>query len=177
MSIDLTPLLFLIAIVASPFILIFGIRRLNKSTHLSMTKRRLGIAFLSVLMLPFVAFLGLLSWFVILTFPFTSSVIVHAVAPSGEEVCVIQISDIVEYTISLYAHRPGEPWTAHLIDADDGRWRSGRVEFSGDELRVYQGSRVRRTIPMSQLLRPEGSDSKQFPANYTPEQIVAAGGG
>lgn len=176
MSDDPIPLLFLIAIVASPLILIFGIRRIKRNTQLSPMKRELGIFLLGLLMLPFLGFVALLLWFGVTDFPFTSSVIVHTTAPTGEEVCVIQISDIIEYSVSLYAHRPGEPWVWHFIDGDDDRWRSGRVEFSGDEVRVYQGSKLRRTIAMSQLTVDESESVRKFPADYTPQRILGARG-
>ena len=176
MNVDPFLLLFLVAIVAAPFILIFGIRRIKRNSQLSRAKRMLAILALSFLMVPFAVFFGMLLWIAFLNFPFSSSVVVQSKGPTGEEVCVVQISDIYEYSVGLYARRMGQPWVWHFIDGDDYRWRHARVEFVGDEVRVYNGSTLRRTIVRSKITVDESDGNRQFPANYTPQQIVEARG-
>src|ERR1044072_593918 len=103
-------LFLLLVAIAGPLIVIPAIRRIRKSTQLSRTGRNVGIFLLSVLLLPAVGILVLLSAFVIAVFPFTSRFVTQATTAGGEEVCVVQISDITEYSVSVFAHRPGEPW-------------------------------------------------------------------
>lgn len=161
------------AVLSAPGFLILAIRRTWKNARFSRTTRIFSISLLGLLMLPYLAFIAAIFWITVLDFPFTSGVIADATAPTGEEVCVIQISDVFEYQVSLYAHRAGQPWVWHYLENDDDRWRNCRLGFSGDELRVYTGSTLRKTIPVSQLTTKEVNDSREFPADYTPAQILA----
>jgi hypothetical protein len=122
--------------------------------------------------LPILAVLYGLGWLVILNAPFTSGVIAYASTPAGDEACVVQSSAIIEYHVSLYARHRGEAWNWNYLGYDDDRWRKCRVEFAGDQLRVYRAGALQKSLLITEAMATKGSDF-QMPAEYTPEQICA----
>lgn len=81
----------------------------------------------------------------------TDRTVAHASAASGEEVCVVQtFKDAEPYQVSLYAHKPGSPWVWHYLAHQDCRWRSCRLEFAEGELRVYEGSLLRKKLTLAE---------------------------
>lgn len=115
----------------------------------------------------------LLGLFLLPQFPFTSEVIAHAVAPSGEEVCVVQTFKGVEpYQVSLFARRSGQKWAWSYLAHQDNRWRSCRLEFIGDALQVYRGSELNRSFSLKRATDIT-DDLSPLPAEYTPEMILA----
>src|SRR5438094_10044463 len=99
-------------IVLGSFVLFaVGIREMRKALKAPLIKKifqfSLGLGFAA----PFLLIALLLVWFTIDNFPFTSGIIAHEFAPSGEEICVVQtFKDVEPYRVSLYARRPGQPW-------------------------------------------------------------------
>jgi hypothetical protein len=127
-----------------------------------------------VSLLPLLAVGAVLGWYVVPNFPFTSGVIAHGSSPNGIEACVVQTFKGAEpYQVSLYARHAGEPWRWHYLAHQDNRWRDCRIEFTASELRVYTGSTLRKSFPITATVAASDSDDHGFPANYIPEQILA----
>jgi len=112
-------------------------------------------------------------WFVAANFPFTSGVIAHGFSPAGDEACVVETFTGAEYRVSLYARRTAQPWTWHYLEHEGDRWRNCRMEFAGDQLRVYAGGILRKTFSVADATSPPGESRYQLPAAFTPEQISA----
>lgn len=127
-----------------------------------------------VLLAPLVFILSLLGWFAAANFPFTSGVIAEASAPTGVQACVVQTFKGAEpYQVSIYIRGAGGPWTWHYLAHQDTRWRSCRIEFEGDALRVYTGATLRKTFSLAEVTLRSRSVEHDFPASYTPPQIAA----
>src|SRR5690348_8781888 len=81
--------------------------------------------------IPLVCIAFVLVLFVAANFPFTSNVVTHTTGPGGLEACVVQTFKGAEpYQVSLYVHRPGEPWVWHYLAHQDFRWRDSRIDFT-----------------------------------------------
>jgi len=145
-----------------------------KSHTLSRPKKALWVGVSCVASVPLAGIAFLLVWFAVDNFPFTSGVIAHASSPGGEEACVVQTFKGAEpYQVSLYARRPGEAWMWHYLAHQDDRWRSCRIEFADNQLRVYTGSTLRKSFSVTEATGAPDSAHEELPASYTPEQILA----
>lgn len=118
-------------------------------------------------------YLGFLGLIIVWQFPFTSGVIAHAVALSGEEVCIVQTFKGLEpYQVSLFARQPGQKWVWSYLAHQDSRWRSCRIEFQGGRLLVYRGFTLNNTFSLARAT-DVANDVDPLPADYTPERILA----
>src|SRR3954451_8549132 len=108
------------------------------------TIKRTKIILLSLVALPFLCVAWFVATFAISNFPFSSSIVAQTATLSGYDICVVQtFKDLEPYQVSYYARRAGGPWVWHYLAHQDDRWRSCRVEVSGDTLRIYRGSTLR----------------------------------
>lgn len=122
---------------------------------------------------PVAAISAVFVWFLAVNFPFTSGVIAHGFSPGGDETCVVQTFTGAEYRVSLYARRTGQPWIWHYLEHEGDRWRNCRMEFAGDQLRVYADGTLRKTFSLADATSPPEESRHQLPAAFTPEQIAA----
>jgi amino acid transporter len=169
------PILLIAVVIVIPLaVSVLAIPRLRASSATSRTKKMLWGGSLGISLLPILGVGFLILWYVVANFPFTSGIVARASAPSGEEACVVQTFKGTEpYQVSLYARRPGQPWAWHYLAHQDNRWGSCRLEFTGDELRVYADSKLRKTFSLAEATAIPKDPRDQLPANYTPEQILA----
>jgi hypothetical protein len=128
-----------------------------------------------ILLAAFALPVAYIAYFFVPQFPFTSGVIAHAFAPTGEEICVVQTYKGVEpYQISLYARRPGQPWAWSYLAHQDDRWRGCRIEIAGDILRVYRGSTLNRTFSLARATDATAEAAYAvLPSEYSTQQILA----
>ena len=184
MTTDITPLILLIVILGASVVVPIGLfmfmRRCSRTGIPTSTIKKLLLrGVFGVSLLPFIY----LSLFVVSAVadnaPFTSGVIASGVAPTGQQVCVIQTFKGWEpYQVSLYARTPNQPWIWHYLAHQDDRWRSCRVEFTGLELEIYTESKLRKKFALADITtlpkeRQEYRWDSLLPADYTPEKILA----
>lgn len=122
--------------------------------------------------IPVLALSALLIGLIAANFPFTSGVIAHSFNPNGDEACIVQTFTGAEYRVSLYARHAGQAWIWNYLAHEDDRWCDCRMEFSGDELRIYTGSTLRKAISVAEATAPKQLEY-QMPADYSPDQILA----
>src|SRR5256885_8172082 len=151
-----------------------GIREMRKALKAPPIKKIFQFGLALGLAAPFLLIALLLVWFTVDNFPFTSGIIAHEFAPSGEEICIVQtFKDVEPYQVSLYARRPGQPWVWNYLAHQDDRWRNCHVEFDGDALRVYTGSVLRKTFSLADATKLPDNSEYQLPAEFAPQQILA----
>jgi len=159
-----------VAILLLFFLSVWQLRRPRKG---SQVKERFWAIVCGVTLLPLLGVGCLVLLFGLGNFPFTSGVVAHASAVTGEEVCVVQTFKGAEpYQVSLYAHKPGTPWVWHYLAHQDNRWRTCRIEFLGDNLLVYEGSSVRKTLSLAEATALPPDAREELPASYTPKEIL-----
>jgi hypothetical protein len=167
----LLPFLILGVLVVAPIgVFVFTRRRIKTGSPVVKT---LCWTLQVISLLPWLCILFFVGWFAVDNFPFTSGIIAHDSAPTGEEIYIVQTFKGAEpYQVSLYARRPGQPWVWHYLAHQDARWRDCHVEFEGDTLRVSTGSTLRKTFSLAAITVPSENLRDQLPATFTPRQIL-----
>jgi len=136
--------------------------------------KRAAIIVLSLAAIPVLFFLCIFGAFAFSNFPFTSNVVAQASTPGGDGICVVQTFKGAEpYQVSYYARRAGGPWVWHYLAHEDDRWRSCKIEVSGDTLRIYCGTNLRETASIAAATAPPLDLQKQLPRDFSATQILA----
>jgi hypothetical protein len=162
------------SVVAGSFTLLVGaILLIKQAAGASLAKKVFWFGLAIIMSLPLLVITFFAGWFAIDNFPFTSGIITHELAPSGDEICIVQtFKDIEPYQVSLFARRPGQPWVWNYLAHDDDRWRNCHAEFVGDSLRVYTASTLRQTFSLANITKVPQDPGYQLPAEFTPQQIL-----
>lgn len=129
---------------------------------------------IGALLIPVLYFAGLLAWFAVVNFPFTSGVVAQASTATGEQASVVQTFKSAEpYQVSLYVRRPAEPWAWNYLAHQDTRWRTCRIEFAADIVRVYRGDTLVRELSLARATDATIHPGNSLPSQYSAQQLLA----